>query len=211
MINMTKAIILDFWGTLVEQGVRSPVKQIRYILHIRVPFSEYITRMERAMMTKEFSTLEEAFKSVCQEFKIQVNERRIEELIGMWNKNWMLAQPYEETKEVLQSLKEKYQLVLVANSDNKSIKNVLEKFDLTEYFNKIFYSYELGMIKTNPEFLKKVLSDLHLQPEECIFIGDSMQSDITPAKTAGIPAILVDRRDSRDFSPKVTNLKELEL
>ena len=54
---MTKIILLDFWGTLVENGVWSPTKQVRNILGIRMPFPEYVVRMERSMMTKEFSSL----------------------------------------------------------------------------------------------------------------------------------------------------------
>ena len=88
---MIKAIIFDFWGTLVENGVRSPTKQVQEILQIRVPFSEYVTRMENAMMTRQFSSLRDAFENLCVEFKIHPESQQIEELVGMWNKSWMLA------------------------------------------------------------------------------------------------------------------------
>ena len=40
---MVKAILFDFWGTLVENGVRSPVKQVKWILMLKdMDFSEYI-------------------------------------------------------------------------------------------------------------------------------------------------------------------------
>src|SRR3989344_5406856 len=149
---MVKAIIFDFWGTLVENGVWSPIKQVQQILNINMPFSEYVGRMEQAMMTQKFDSLREAFEAVCEEFKVECNEEKMEALIGMWNKSWMLAKPYEEVQEELRKLKEEYKLILVSNPDNFSINQVLDKFQLREYFDYVFLSYEAGLLKTDPKF-----------------------------------------------------------
>ena len=207
---MVKAILFDFWGTLVENGVRSPIKQVKRILNITVPFSEYVLRMERAMMASPHATLKDAFINVCKEFSIEYTEEILEQLIGMWNKSWVLAEPYEETEEMLIKLKEKYDLVLVSNTDSFSVNNVLEKFKLVNYFKKMFFSYELGMLKGEKNFLKQVLDETNLAIEDCVLVGDSIQSDMMAAKRLGMKGILVDRRGTRDFHPKVKDLKELE-
>ncbi|MBT5924546.1 HAD family hydrolase [Candidatus Woesearchaeota archaeon] len=157
---MKKVILFDFWGTLVENGVWSPIKQVRNMLQIRLPFPEYVVRMERAMMTEKFSSLKEAFESVCKEFSIEPNKERIEALVGMWNSSWMLAQPYQEVKDTLTKLKEKYSLVLISNTDSFSIENVLDKFELRDFFDTIFLSYKVGMIKTDSNFLKHEIIEL---------------------------------------------------
>lgn len=207
---MAKTILLDFWGTLVEQGVWSPTKQIRNILQIRMPFPEFVVRMEKAMMTSPFAELKDAFSAIAEEFGIIPSKGQMEKLIGMWNKNWMLAEPYPETKEILTKLKEDHQLFLIANSNQFSIGNVLEKFKLKELFDKIYLSYEIGYIKTDKLFFQKILEENNLSTEDCLVVGDSIQSDIIPAKDLGIPTILVDRKDRRDFNPKIHNLTELE-
>ncbi|MBU0460788.1 MAG: HAD family hydrolase [Nanoarchaeota archaeon] len=207
---MTKAILLDFWGTLVENGVRSPIKQVQTILQINLPFSEYVVRMERAMMTEKFATLKDAFNAVCREFNLDPGDDIVDELVGMWNKNWMLAKPYLEVNQVLAELKEKYTLILISNTDNFSVENVLEKFNLSPYFDKIFFSYQTHLIKTDKNFLKVVLDDLRLNPDECILVGDSLQSDILAAKKIGMPAVLLDRRHTREFNPKINNLAQLK-
>ena len=207
---MVKTILFDFWGTLVENGVWSPIKQVKNLLRINLPFPEYVVRMEQAMMTSKFENLRDAFKSICQEFDLQCDEKKLDELVGMWNKSWMLAHPYEEVKEVLEKLKGKYNLVLVSNTDAISINNVLDKFQLRPLFNKIYFSYELGLIKTNKNFFKHILNDLNIRVEDCVMVGDSVQSDIISAKKIGIKAILVDRRNSRDIHPKIKSLWELE-
>ena len=205
-----KAILFDFWGTLVENGVWSPVKQVKDMLHITVPFSEYVVRMERAMMTEKFPTLRDAFLQVFQEFHIEKDEEVLQELVGMWNKSWMLAQPYEETAEVLKRLQEKYLLLLLSNSDCFSVKNVLDKFKLQPYFTKIFLSYEIGLLKTDKSFMKVVLDDVRLLVEDCVLVGDSLQSDIAAAQKIGMDAILVDRKNTRPFEKKIKSLRELE-
>lgn len=207
---MIKVILFDFWGTLVENGVWSPIKQVKNILKIDLPFSEYVIRMEKAMMTSSFSKLKEAFIAVCREFDLEPEKETIETLVGLWNKNWMLAQPYEEVKEMLQDLQGKYKLVLISNTDNFSVTNVLEKFELKNYFDRIFFSFEVGMIKTDKNFFKHVLDEIRLNIEDCIMVGDSIQSDIMAAKKLGMTAILIDRRNTRDFHPKIKTLKELE-
>ena len=207
---MVKAIIFDFWGTLVENGIWSPIKQVRNILGINLLFSEYVIRMEKAMMTLPYDKLKEAFESVCREFNLECEQQKMEQLIGIWNKSWMLAEPYKEVVETLTELKKKYQLILVANTDPFSVNKVLEKFDLKGLFNKTYFSYEMGLIKTDNGFLKHILSELDLRIEDCIMVGDSIHSDIIAAKRLGIPAILIDRRNTRDFHPKIKNLKELE-
>ena len=207
---MVKTVLFDFWGTLVENGVWSPIKQVKNILGIKLPFPEYVVRMERAMMTSKFNELKEAFIAVCKEFNIEPEEEKIDSLVGMWNKSWMLAQPYEEVVEILSKLKEKYQIILVSNTDYVSIERVLEKFSLEPLFNKIYLSYNIGLIKTDKNFFKHILSDLNLSVEDCVMVGDSVQSDIMAAKRMGIKAVLVDRRNAREFHPKIKNLKELE-
>ncbi|MEW5896632.1 MAG: HAD family hydrolase [Nanoarchaeota archaeon] len=207
---MVKAIFFDFWGTLVENGIWSPIKQVKESLGIKVHFSEYVVRMEEAMMTRKFASLGEAFESVCREFGLQCNEEKTEELVGMWNKSWMLAKPYDEVKDELDKLKGKYTLVLVSNTDCFSVGNVLDKFALRPFFDKTFFSYDINLIKTDKNFFRKVLAELHLKAEECVLVGDSVQSDVIPAKRLGINAILMDRKGLFDYSPKIRNLSELK-
>lgn len=207
---MVKAILFDFWGTLVEQGVWSPVKQVKNVLGIGMPFSDYITRMENSFMTQEFPNLKSGFENMFLEFGLTSTEDKIQELIGLWNKAWMLAKPYPETIEVLKRLRGEYQIVLICNADNISVNQVLDKFGLREVFDKIFFSYELGLIKTDPKFFKTILNQLGLTPADCLLVGDSIQSDIIPGRKAEIEVVLVDRKNNREFHPKIKTLNDLD-
>jgi 2-haloalkanoic acid dehalogenase type II len=204
---MIKAILFDSWGTLVETGVfPSPVKQVKYILRIREDFTNYITRFEQCFMTKKFGSLKEAFEAVSKEFDIPVRDFVIEKLIGMWNKNMLLAKPFPETEEVLQRLKKDHKLALVSNTDPFSIENVLDKYQLRKYFEVIALSCETGVLKTDPKMFQHVLKKLKVKKAEAIMVGDSMQSDIEGAEAAGIKAVLLDRRGKREYQHKIETL-----
>jgi HAD superfamily hydrolase (TIGR01549 family) len=161
-------------------------------------------------MTQPFPSLKEAFENLCREFNIDPEPQKIEELIGLWNKSWMLAQPYPEIETTLKKLRKKYPLILISNTDCFSVDQVLEKFQLKKLFDDVFLSYQLGVIKTDKNFLKHVLTKLNLAPQDCYLIGDSIQSDIIPAKRIGLNAILIDRKNNRNFHPKIKNLNDIE-
>ena len=207
---MKQVIIFDFWGTLVEQGVYSPFKQVRRILGLEgMDYAEFVLKLERALMTRKFDSLQDAFVQVCEEFGVEAEPGLVDELIGLWNKNWLMAQPYAEVIEVLSGLKKDCRIVLVANTDNFSVDRVLDKFDLRQYFDFVQLSYAEGFLKTDPEFLKKVLVLCEVSSEECVVVGDSIESDVAAAEHAGVKAVLIDRRNRREFPEKIVNLREI--
>ena len=209
---MVKAILFDFWGTLIENGAfPSPVRQVKYFLNLKtLPFPLYIIQFERAFMREEFDDLYKAFENVCDEFKIKPTQALLDRLVGMWNKNKMLAKPFPETIEVLEKLKKDYKLVLVSNTDSFSVEEVIEKYDLKKYFDSMILSYQVGMLKTNPKMFDKALESVGVSKEDAIMVGDSIESDMVGARNAGVKGVLIDRRDKREYENKILSLKELD-
>ena len=81
---------------------------------------------------------------------------------------------------------------------------------MQKYFEKMFFSFEMGLIKTDPEFLQQVMDELDVGAEDCVLVGDSIQSDIKAGEKAGIKTVLIDRKNKRDYVPKIVSLRELE-
>jgi len=209
---MIKTIIFDFWGTVVENGIfPSPVRQAKDIMELHnMQFPDFIVNFEQALMTRKFKDLYEGFTAVCEAFKVEPKKEMLDRMVGMWNKNTILAKPFPETTKVLEELGKDYKLVLMSNTDCFSLNSVVEKYDLKKYFKKIFLSFETGTLKTNPEMFEIAMKKLRAKKEESLMVGDSIESDVMAAKAAGINAVLVDRRNMRDFSNKITNLEQLK-
>ena len=60
---------------------------------------------------------------------------------------------------------------------------------LEEIFDKVYYSWQTGFVKPNPEAYKKLLADNNLKPEECIYFDDSKEN-IEVAKKLGIQSFV---------------------
>jgi len=209
---MVKAIIFDLWGTIVETGVNpSPSKQVKYFLRVNAPFSDFILTFEHSFMTQEFESLKAGFENVVTDFNLRLPEFVYEKLIGMWNKNTILSKMYPETEEVLADLRKSgYKIFLLANIDKFSYEQVKEKFKLEEIFDKVYPSFQTGLLKLNADSFNKILAENNLEAKDVVMIGDSVDSDIKAAEKAGINGILLDWNNKRDYDNKITSLDQLK-
>lgn len=204
-----KGVLFDFWGTLVDNGLRpSPVRRTKKILNLKMPFQDYIERFERSFMTQDFDDLHEAFHSVCEEFELDASDRVIDRCVEMWGKNDELAEPYDDTDPILDMIAPDHKLGLVSNSP-PTIRTVIDRFDLRQFFDTIVLSCDVGLLKTDPEMFEIALDDLDLETDDVIMVGDSLHTDVKGAKAAGIKPVLADRRESRNFKPKITKMEEV--
>lgn len=211
VLHMTTLLIFDIWGTIIEHGLdKSPSKEAKRILKTKNSFQEFITTFQSTMMTKPFSSLEEAFKKAAKDLGTSIPNHKLEELIGMWNKNALLSHMYEEVKDEINNLKEDYQVVLLANIDKPSYEKIRDKYALEELFHNVYKSFEVGYTKGDKKFFEHILSEEDVEASEAVMIGDSIKSDIESSAQSDIKGILVDRRDTRTFEPKVNDLTQLK-
>jgi len=206
---MVKAVFFDFWGTLVENGTYSPLKQSYKILRVRLPFSQFVEQFERVLMTKQYDDQASAFVEVCKSFNVNPIPIVIDRLIGVWNKNRLLSSIYPDTIETLKALKDKkIKIALISNAPQNNVEPVLERFAMNDLFDGIFISHEQGKLKTEGLF-EAALKKLKVKKENVIAVGDSIETDIKGAEAAGIKGYLLDRRNTREFENKIVSLKEI--
>ena len=206
-----KVLVFDLWGTVVETGVKpSPSRQVKYFLRVRESFSDFVLAFEHSFMTRKFESLKQGFEHVVKDFNLRIPDFVYDKLIGMWNKNVILSELYEEVPEVFEALrKEGYNLVLLANIDQFAFEQLDHKHKLSELFDSVYCSFETGLLKINPESFEKIAKDFKVDKEDIVMVGDSVHSDMEAAEKAGVRGILVDRKDNREYDNKVLTLSEL--
>jgi HAD superfamily hydrolase (TIGR01549 family) len=208
---MIKGVIFDFWGTLVEQGTYSPLRQTYKLLRVRMPFSPFVVKFEDVFMRKKYQDQATAFREACKTFNIDCKPFIVDRLIGVWNSCKLLAKPYAETLDVLKELKEKgLKLALSSNSPFDNVEPVLEKCDMAKYFDSIKISWETGKLKHEAVTFESILRKLGLDKSEVLMVGDSLETDINGAEKVGIKAILVDRKGRREYEHIIRDLSELK-
>lgn len=94
---------------------------------------------------------------------------------------------YADTFEVLHTLKDDYQLLMLTNG-SPSLQRL--KLSLTPalvpFFDHIIISGEFGVGKPDPAIFTHALRLAGAAPEDTLMIGDNMNTDISGAKKAGL-------------------------
>ena len=97
---------------------------------------------------------------------------------------------FDQVEQTLCFLKEeKVSLACVTNGRDFFQRNKLDALGLTQYFDVILTSGELGVKKPDPIIFKHALEQLNADAKDCVFIGDSLTSDMAPAKALGMRTI----------------------
>jgi HAD superfamily hydrolase (TIGR01662 family) len=103
--------------------------------------------------------------------------------------SWDDVAAVEGIGEVLEYLKNNYQVVLVSNardSDRSLARKALERVQLSQYFHEVFTPHEINERKPNPNFYLKILKQIEVEPENAIMVGDNYEGDIIAAKQVGL-------------------------
>ncbi|MBQ9597340.1 MAG: HAD-IA family hydrolase, partial [Bacteroidales bacterium] len=101
--------------------------------------------------------------------------------------------PYSDTIETLVALKSLgKKIYIVTGKPQKIVKEILKKYNCSDFISGIIGYGEYLMPKPSPESLNLCISSFHLSLSETVYIGDS-PNDIEAAKGAGIDGILISR------------------
>jgi FMN phosphatase YigB (HAD superfamily) len=118
------------------------------------------------------------------------NNASIEDIREAWNS--ILADFPLYRLEFLQMLSSKYRLFLLSNTDAIHIDTFEQKSGTSFYssfyqcFEKIYFSFEIGMRKPNPEVYSFVLDQNGLQAKHTLFIDDKKENT-DAALALGLP------------------------
>lgn len=97
---------------------------------------------------------------------------------------------YPNTMETLKSLKDKgCRLYLLSNAQKVFTMPEIETFGLQDILDKIYISSDYGMMKPEPDFLNKLMSEEGLKSEETVMVGNEIESDAAIAIRCGLSSI----------------------
>jgi putative hydrolase of the HAD superfamily len=123
-------------------------------------------------------------------------------------RGWTL---FPETREVLESLKDRgIKLGVVSNFDSR-VYNVMRALDILSFFDAVTISSETGYAKPQPEIFKLAAIALHTEPARVLLVGDSLRDDVIAGRQAGLQTVLIDRSEKHQFGEvaKIRNLRDV--
>jgi putative hydrolase of the HAD superfamily len=111
--------------------------------------------------------------------------------------------PYSDTIPVLLKLRQSgYQLGIV--SEGRSVKQwqKLIQLGIQHLFNRVVISEDIKEDTITPEMFKLVLKDLGVLPEETLFVGNQLDTDILCANKVDVVSVRMRKGEHRVEEPK---------
>ncbi len=122
---------------------------------------------------------------------------------------------YPDSIRVLESMDEKHRLCMITNGPPDWQREKLEKLSISEYFEEIIVSGEIGHHKPSPKIFNEMTRRMVVEPSEIIYIGNDYRKDIVGAHRAGWKTVWVNRQreEIEDVEPTyiIKELSELHL
>lgn len=102
--------------------------------------------------------------------------------------------PVAGMEELMTSLKGRYQLVLLSNTNEWHFEHCYKKFPVVRLFEQLALSYRLGCQKPDREIFEKAMAMADAHPEETLYVDD-IAAYVESARRLGMKAIRFKDRD----------------
>lgn len=177
-MNNIKTIIFDLGGVIIDLDVLKTIQQFSAFSGIPLTEVESLYHTHPSFLAFEKGMIGEAtFRDEIR--KIFHSETVADHAVdAAWNA--MLIDLPRARLELLLSLKNKYKVIILSNTNTIHIDYVYTKMlpimnasSFEPFVHNVYYSHRLGCRKPEPEIYRRVLDENDLKPEETIFLDDN--------------------------------------
>jgi glucose-1-phosphatase len=125
----------------------------------------------------------EYHRTVCERLLMDVPMEEFQQLWG----SMFLPEPLL-SESLLASLKQKYRLVLLSNTNEIHFDYVNRRYPILKHIEEHLLSYQVGCMKPDPQIFEVAIQRAGVSPAE-IFFTDDRKENVEAARKAGIQAI----------------------
>ena len=170
---MINTIIFDFGDVFIDLNKHETVEKFTK-LGLPGPNEELINlnfQFEKGLISE---------KDFLNGFKKYIPDADENDIKAAWNS--VIGEFPLYRLEFLQMLKGKYKLFLLTNTDCIHINHFEDKVgesfsrDFYQCFDKVYYSYEMGMRKPDPAIFRELIKRHELHPQRTLFVDDKKEN-----------------------------------
>jgi len=138
------------------------------------------------------------FKNLCDELDFDIDPSAMDNLFTELLSSQTCLMPY--AKQILDILRdEECQIQMITNGVSETQYGRLKATGLASYFENVFISSEMGCQKPDIEYFDKVLATIKAKKEECLIIGDRLESDILGGINSNIDTIWLNTKQTSNM------------
>lgn len=187
---MIKHIIFDFGGVILNlSGKHSGIPDdLVAVFGISLEEAQsFWNENKTGLLTGEVS-IENFIKDLAQHFSLTID---INQVFAAWTQQNTITEKQIDWELIscIQDLKARYKVHMLTDQIALDNGSAAWRHKIDDHFHTFFRSYEQGFRKPDPESFLNVLKQLGAQPEECVFIDDTLKN-IEAAQQLGIHSIL---------------------
>ena len=180
-----KAVILDFDGTMgdTQQLIVKTMQQTIDTLGLEKRTNEQCQAMIGLPLKQTFTDLI-AMTDEMGDRCVEVYRRLFDE-----NNHPDAVPMFPHVEETIRRLHEQgFVLTIASSRSRKTLEEFLERMKLQTYITYIISATDIDNAKPAPDMVLRTMADLHLQPRDCVVVGDTWY-DIRMAHGAGVDAV----------------------
>lgn len=199
MSHFPKVIVFDAFGTVVKIGEsRSPYRKLMRWLKTngRKP-----TAQDAGIIMSNSLDMEQLAKL----FGADIPKQLASEIVNDLQLELSTIQLYEDTLPTLQILKEHGFKIALCSNLAKPYGEQLKKI-LSNLFDVVVFSYEVGAIKPEQQIYEVIKSYFDCEFPEILFIGDHPILDVETPISLGMSARLIERDKGQKLLEVIQNL-----
>ena len=188
MLKGIKNILFDLGGVLFHIDYQ---RTINAFIELGIAdFESHFTQHQQYNFFDAFETGKISTRIFINKLQKSLPACSDQEIVNAWNA--MLIGLPEQHLKILEELGKNYRLFLLSNANeihiqfvNAYLKEYYNINSINQFFEKAYYSQEIGIRKPHTSTFEWVLEDANILAEETLFIEDTAQH-IEGAKQAGL-------------------------
>lgn len=198
--RIIKAVLFDFWGTLVFH--RDHKQLVRLGDAPKSRDEKLVNDLEKIVMRHRLSSTQLA---AALKQKLHLSNQVMEEVKPFLTMDDV--ELYPDVRDTLQQLqKQKIKIGLVSNTQSAGMKKTLKRLGIDSFFSGYGLSFDVGVLKPDSRIFWHALKQMKVKPNNALMVGDSLDTDILGGKAAGLYTCLIDRTNQR-VTPKECDFK----
>ncbi|MCR8633079.1 HAD family hydrolase [Paenibacillus radicis (ex Xue et al. 2023)] len=190
----TKAIFFDLFETLITEfsdGRRISNRSYNYMELLGLAAEEFKKEWgsrQQKRMTGFFSDYPAVLKDILENRNLKYYDEAVQYLYQERIQEKMI--PFVNIRsdiiELLENLRNNnIKIGLISNCTEEEVRYWHGSM-LAQYFDKIIFSYEVGIAKPDVKIYQLACEGLSVTPEETIFVGDGGSNELDGANSAGL-------------------------